>query len=55
MIVRVGVGAVTVTTGAVAFPDRTTIGEGVRVVVTSDVEVIVRVEVAAVTVDVVVM
>jgi len=51
MIVRVGVGAVTVTTGAVDRPDITTIGDGVIVAVTSDVDVTVKVEVAAVTVE----
>jgi len=50
-IVRVGVGAVTVTTGAVVLPDITTTGVGVIVVVTSDVDVMVRVEGAAVTVE----
>ena len=52
IIVRVGVGAVTVTTGAVDRPDKTTIGDGVMVAVTSEVDVTVRVEVAAVTVEV---
>ena len=51
VIVRVGVGAVTVTTGAVDRPDITTIGDGVIVAVTSDVDVTVKVEVAAVTVE----
>jgi hypothetical protein len=51
MIVRVGVGAVTVTTGAVDRPDRTTIGLGVIVTVTSDVDVTVRVEASVVTVE----
>ena len=51
-IVRVGVGAVTVTTGAVDRPDKTTIGDGVIVTVTSEVDVTVRVEAAAVTVEV---
>jgi hypothetical protein len=51
LIVRVGVGAVTVTTGAVDRPDRTTIGLGVIVTVTSDVDVTVRVEASVVTVE----
>jgi hypothetical protein len=51
VIVRVGVGAVTVTTGAVDRPDKTTIGVGVIVTVTSEVDVTVRVEAAAVTVS----
>lgn len=55
VITRVGVGAVTVTAGAVVLPERITTGEGVIVAVTSEVDVTVRVEVAAVTVVVVVM
>lgn len=52
VLVRVGVGAVTVTTGAVDCPDKITIGVGVIVAVTSEVDVTVKVEVAAVTVEV---
>lgn len=55
VITRVGVGAVTVTTGAVVLPDKITMGEGVSVAVTSEVDVMVKVEAAAVTVDVVVI
>lgn len=51
ILVRVGVGAVTVTAGAVDRPDKTTIGDGVIVAVTSEVDVTVRVEAAAVTVE----
>lgn len=54
VMVRVGVGAVTVTTGAVVLPWRTVIGGGVLVVVVSVVSVTVAVVAGAVLVVVMV-